>query len=291
MVDLVRRAVISCFMLLLASGTVAAQSFVDLSVEPAGPLELRANPITLDNPMPALILGQPPAYPGEAAGSGAAGTMVFRLTIDDTGSVAEARYIGHDRYALREVKGRLEAAPMLDSVFLAAAENALKGWLYEPPVDAPIAIDVEFAFAGNGRVRQVWLEPAQNLERGQPVVPPGQFAADPGQPALARIGSADANHPDARAAVAAVPPPRRIKDVKPVYPPDAREKGIAGIVVADIAVDENGRVSDARIVRSIPLLDEAALDAVRGWVFEPTLLNGQPVSLVLTVTVNFTLQR
>ena len=102
-------------------------------------------------------------YPGEAAGTGAAGTMVFRLTIDDTGSVAEARYIGHDRYALREVKGRLEAAPMLDSVFLAATENALKGWLYEPPADAPIAIDVEFAFAGNGRVRQVWLEPARIL--------------------------------------------------------------------------------------------------------------------------------
>jgi protein TonB len=170
---------------------------------------------------------------------------------------------------------------MLDSVFLAATENALKGWLYEPPVDAPIAIDVEFAFAGNGRVRQVWLEPARNLERSQPA----QEAA----PLV--VGDTLNTHPDARAAAAAMPPPRRIKDVKPVYPPDAREKAVAGTVIVDILVDESGRVSDAKIVRSIPLLDQAALDAVRGWVFEPTLLNGQPVSLVLTVTVNFTLAR
>jgi len=282
MFDLIRPAVISGFMLLLAAGAVTAQTFVDLAVEPAGPLELRANPITLDNPLPALILGQPPLYPGEAVGTGAAGTLVFRLTIDDTGSVAEARYIGHDRYALREVKGRLEAAPMLNSVFVAAAENALKGWLYEPPADAPIAIDVEFAFAGNGRVRQVWLEPARDLEQSQPVLAPASPAAE-------RIADVDPAHPDARAAAMAVP--RRITDVKPVYPADAMAKGVRGIVVVDITVDGSGRVSNAQVVRSIPELDQAALDAVRGWVFEPTRLNGEPVSLVLTVTVNFTLAR
>jgi len=64
-----------------------------------------------------------------------------------------------------------------------------------------------------------------------------------------------------------------------------------GIVVVDITVDGSGRVANAQVVRSIPELDQAALDAVRGWVFEPTRLNGEPVSLVLTVTVNFTLAR
>lgn len=289
MLDLMRRAVVvASFMLLLGGGAVAAQ-IVDLVVEEAGPLELRANPITLDNPMPALILGQPPVYPGEAIGTGAAGTLVFRLTIDDTGSVAEARYIGHDRYALREVRGRLEAAPMLDSTFVAAAENALRGWLYEPPADAPIAIDVEFAFGGNGRVRQVWLEPARNLERSQPVAA-GFLVGVPERPAVERLGSPTAN-PDARQAAIAMPPPRRIKDVKPVYPLDAMAKGVTGTVILDITVESSGRVSDAKVVRSIPDLDQAALDAVRGWEFEPTLLNGEPVALVLTVTVNFTLAR
>jgi protein TonB len=49
-------------------------------------------------------------------------------------------------------------------------------------------------------------------------------------------------------------------------------------------------VTDAKVLRSIPLLDAAALDAVRQWVFTPTTLNGTPVPVIMTVTVNFTLQ-
>ena len=53
---------------------------------------------------------------------------------------------------------------------------------------------------------------------------------------------------------------------------------------------EGDSVTDAKVLRSIPLLDAAALDAVRQWVFTPTTLNGQPVPVIMTVTVNFTLQ-
>jgi protein TonB len=49
-------------------------------------------------------------------------------------------------------------------------------------------------------------------------------------------------------------------------------------------------VQEAKVLRSIPLLDAAALDAVKQWVFTPTLLNNQPVPVIMTVTVNFTLQ-
>ena len=52
----------------------------------------------------------------------------------------------------------------------------------------------------------------------------------------------------------------------------------------------DGRVKDAKVLRSIPLLDQAALDAVKQWQFTPTLLNGVPVPVIMTVTVNFTLQ-
>ena len=52
----------------------------------------------------------------------------------------------------------------------------------------------------------------------------------------------------------------------------------------------DGAVKDAKVLRSIPLLDQAALDAVRQWVFTPTLLNGVPVPVIMTVTVQFTLQ-
>ena len=83
--------------------------------------------------------------------------------------------------------------------------------------------------------------------------------------------------------------PKKIKDVKPVYPPIAETARISGVVIAEIVIDTNGDVRDARILRSIPMLDQAALDAIRQWRYTPTTLNGVPVELVMTVTVSFTL--
>ena len=73
------------------------------------------------------------------------------------------------------------------------------------------------------------------------------------------------------------------------YPSDASAAGIRGTVVAEIVVDPSGNVTDAKVVQSIPLLDEAALQAVRNWHYAPTVVNGQPVPVRLTVTVNFSL--
>ena len=78
---------------------------------------------------------------------------------------------------------------------------------------------------------------------------------------------------------------------RPVYPPDAQSAGIEGNVIAEIVIDPAGEVVDAKVVRSIPLLDEAALRAVRTWRFEPTTVNGQPVPVRMYVTVNFTLKK
>jgi protein TonB len=77
-------------------------------------------------------------------------------------------------------------------------------------------------------------------------------------------------------------------DVPPIYPPEAQAARVQGIVIAEIRIGEDGRVADARVLRSIPLLDTAALDAVRQW-HTPTMLNGAPVPVLMTVTVNFTL--
>ena len=83
--------------------------------------------------------------------------------------------------------------------------------------------------------------------------------------------------------------PKKIKDVRPRYPDDAKAAGVQGVVIMEVTLDTEGNVANARIIRSIPLLDEAALDAVRQWKFTPTLLNGVPVSVLMTVTVAFTL--
>ena len=63
--------------------------------------------------------------------------------------------------------------------------------------------------------------------------------------------------------------------------------GARGIVILEATIARDGTVKDARVLRSVPLLDEAALTAVRQWVFTPTLLNGVPVEVIMTVTVNF----
>jgi protein TonB len=84
-------------------------------------------------------------------------------------------------------------------------------------------------------------------------------------------------------------PPRKIADVAPLYPAIARAARVSGIVILEAVIDARGRVESVRVLRSIPTLDQAAVDAVRQWRFTPTLLNGEPVPIVMTVTVNFTL--
>jgi TonB family protein len=87
-----------------------------------------------------------------------------------------------------------------------------------------------------------------------------------------------------------IPVPTKIKDVRPIYPEDARAARISGVVIIEATIDTDGHVGEAKILRTIPLLDEAALAAVRQWEFTPTLLSGVPVPVIMTVTVNFTLQ-
>jgi protein TonB len=84
--------------------------------------------------------------------------------------------------------------------------------------------------------------------------------------------------------------PRKIRDAVPEYPPIARAARVEGVVILEAVIAEDGRVRDLRVLRSIPLLDQAAMDAVRRWAFTPTLLNGEPVPVVMTVTVAFTLR-
>ena len=88
---------------------------------------------------------------------------------------------------------------------------------------------------------------------------------------------------------AAVKEPRKLKDAKPVYPPLALSSRLQGVVIVECVVDARGRVQEARVLRGVPLLDQAALDAVRQWVYSVTLVDGMPVPVIMTVTVSFRL--
>jgi TonB family protein len=86
-----------------------------------------------------------------------------------------------------------------------------------------------------------------------------------------------------------IPPPVKINNVQPVYPLQAREARVQGTVIAEVVIDATGHVVKASILRSIPLLDAAALDAIRQWEFRPVLLNGVAIPVVFTTVVNFSL--
>ena len=86
-----------------------------------------------------------------------------------------------------------------------------------------------------------------------------------------------------------IAPPTKVRDARPVYPEDAKAANVQGVVVLETTLGADGRVTDVRVLQSIPLLDQAAIDAVRQWEYTPTLLNGVAVPVIMTVTINFTL--
>ena len=86
-----------------------------------------------------------------------------------------------------------------------------------------------------------------------------------------------------------VPPPRKTHDVSPVYPVAARAARVQGLVILEATIGPTGEVVDVEVLRSVPELDEAAATAVRQWRYEPTLVDGVAVPVLMTVTVHFAL--
>jgi protein TonB len=84
--------------------------------------------------------------------------------------------------------------------------------------------------------------------------------------------------------------PKKIVHVPPVYPIIAQQARDEGVVILEAIIDERGNVDRIKVLRSKPLLDQAAIDAVRAWKYTPTTLNGVPVQVLMTITVTFTLR-
>lgn len=258
-----------------------------------GPLEQAARPINPDNPMPKSIHRELATFPTEAEGENASVTVSLRTVVDQAGFVAELRLSGFAfqmngfRAALnggpeaaKQFEQLLQNAsfrsaagadyvgvqtlrPLLQS-FIDSASAAVQQWRYESPREAPIAFDTVVQFTTG---RPVMMTTRTITAAGS------QLAAD----GAVRIGGA-------------VRAPTKLRDVKPVYPQEAQEARVQGVVIIETRIEGDGRVSAAQVLRSIPMLDAAALEAVKQWEFQPTLLNGVPTPVIMTVTVQFSLQ-
>ena len=149
------------------------------------------------------------------------------------------------------------------------------------PTQAPVGVSAETQREGDSPATTPGLTPGvesgppssvEGVGMVAPLVPP------PPEPApLIRLHSG-------------IRTPVKTRDVAPVYPAIARISHVSGMVILEAVLNAQGGVASVHVLRSIPLLDQAAIDAVQQWRFTPTLLNGQPVPVVMTVTVNFTLQ-
>lgn len=84
--------------------------------------------------------------------------------------------------------------------------------------------------------------------------------------------------------------PRRIAGAPPEYPAFARNSRVQGVVILEAVINERGTIERVKVLKSVPLLDAAAIAAVKEWRYTPTLLNGVPISVLMTITMNFTLQ-
>jgi protein TonB len=104
----------------------------------------------------------------------------------------------------------------------------------------------------------------------------GIVAAPPPPPRVVRIGGG-------------IVAPKLVKQVKPVYPQLAVMSRAKGLVILEATVDVRGHVKSVRVLRSQVLFDEAAVEAVKQWRYQPLLLNGEPTEFILAVTMYFDL--
>lgn len=264
---------------LVLGAVAAAQSGAPLLLQSEpGAVEKRARAITPENPIPRRVSWVAPVYPSEAEGTGAFGSVMVQLTLDEGGATAEVRPLGAS-IRVPGAPGGFAAQP-LGTAFSRSAEQAVRQWVYDPPYQGPITFQVTFNFvAGSAEATMFTVQQGTPRPPLQVTTTPGLTVVGPGTPSSQppiRVGGN-------------IKPPIKTRDVKPLYPPIAQTARVSGVVIVETVIGTDGRVTNATIMRSIPLLDGAALEAVRQWEFGPTLLNGQPTPIVMSVTVNFQL--
>lgn len=235
-------------------------------------------------PAPKQISRVDPVYPELAKRAGVEQVVILDVLIDEAGNVADVRILrGH---------------PLLDK----AAIDAVRQWRYAPTLlngqAVPVRASVEVSFKLNSGFVSPSDAPKPARVTAIGGATGGVIGGMPGGVAGGILGGVPPAPPP--------PPPQQaggapirvggnvqesklIKRVDPVYPPLAKQARVEQTVMLEVGVNEQGFVSTVRVIRGHPLLDQAAIDAVKQWVYSPTYMNGAAVPVVATVTVVFSL--
>ena len=199
---------------------------------------------------PKLIKEVAAIYPEIARQAKVEGNVVLEATTDIYGRVHNIKV--------------LSSIPLLDQ----AAIEALKQWVYEPAIIDGQPKAVTFTVTMNFRLDDKMGSVKVGVE-GQP--------GDDFEKGATKIRGE-------------LQPPKLLKSVDPVYPAEARKAQVEGVVILEARTDEKGAVEEVKILRSIPLLNQAAIDAVKQWKYEPFIIKGKPCGVIFTVTVRFDLK-
>ncbi len=170
----------------------------------------------------------------------------------------------------------LRGHPLLNE----AAVTAVRQWRYSPtllngqPVPVITTVIVPFNIEGRASTEQQFVSPQETPTQAPPQQVTNPVAAPKREPI--RVGGN-------------VQESKLVYKVEPVYPELPKSARVAGAVILQATINEAGEVYEVKVLRGHPLLDDAAINAVRQWRYSTTLLNGEPAPVVATVTVIFSL--
>jgi protein TonB len=149
------------------------------------------------------------------------------------------------------------------------------------------------------------IEAPEGVHEEKPAPPPVAVAPPGVLPGVGSAGTSLVNMNNSTISLAKAPesapqvprrvggdvvPPQRIAYTAPQFPPAAQAARMEGTVVLEAIIDATGVVQDVKVLKSVPLLDRAAVEAVRQWRYTPTRLNGVAIPVIMSVTVTFSLR-
>ncbi|MBI1787256.1 MAG: M56 family metallopeptidase [Acidobacteria bacterium] len=307
-------------LLSLAAG-VAAMAATSLVAVSFFPLQAPAQELKADTGGARVLHRAPVVYPPEAKRKGIQGQVVVALTLDESGNVLDGRVVsGPDELRRAALQSVLQWHFAPDTT--RQAQVAIDFRLGSGPEKEKFAADLVQIPDNAGAIRRIDLEslPAEmreSLSRRLPVREGDAFTRETLERLRKVVAETDEHLVVAyairdgvtlrialpRAGEEAVPqgiPPRirvggnmqaakQVQSTRPVYPPLAKQARIQGLVRLEAVIGKDGKVQNLVLLSGHPLLAPAALEAVRQWVYEITLLNGEPVEVVTVIDVNFTL--
>jgi TonB family protein len=246
-----------------------------------GPLERLATLASAEHPIPRCLFSVTPDYPPEAASVGIRAVIRLRIVVGEFGRVVETRVadapvLGTIDPGMPET-GEPSVVDTAIRALVAVASQAVRRSVYEPPLAGATAFDVNFDFNPDKEARITPSAPASPIPQDAPPLLSAELLSGPAPSWAEGVPRVGGN----------VLGPTKIRNVLPTLPPGVLSAHQQAVIVIDARIEADGHVRNARVLKSVPQLDQVALDAVTQWEFSPPMVGGVPAPVLMTITIQF----